>query len=815
MMSYNQLVDKNYQYGSIKRKYYQGYNSYYQMFFDNIYMDLTTENRIIVDEWMRKQLEDKEPQLYKAYIQDVDTYMAHMTGFNEKTDEEIYSDLQVMRDHYIPKEQLLDSIYKKLQNQSMHTHPQPDIEDLIFYNQTNCKRKTAIDETDRYNQLLRDNEAIIIVPESYEQLIHLVSYMKTIQDQVNKIFILLKEKPDLYMATQKYFQAVMDSSLCELMNQGILEWITDTSTCYGFHYGTLDEESKQAIAPYIEKDTIFVLAFGEHSLLGIKNFNVDSIVMTTIDSWRARELTLLVDESYNYAIVYIPRHFNIYAYVPHNEKSILTYYQLSQISRLNRYNHEEYKDLSLLYRKYPQFFFNIYSLEEENQGLKAMDYQHINDYEDFIIKKNNALMEHINRGNLHVNYRKQYYNLDTLELTPYNPFPENNQACVTIDGILVDGKMMAEVKKNQGGHIKVSPIRRIAHEQHLEKKRYLLFNFLFFLTTKISMLYNQIRQYRPHEQISITSGHMDYMYDNKEDTIETFPLYNKACIGLTHDGTFKFLNKQLHGGRIMINGHDFRWENDCVNTKESKAVKVYTPYLSVDEACEDYSKYAVEVGHGRLNVVIVNDQIVAMRMGNVLLPPIGVVVSLDQKMGEVFLKEEGLEEQEQGYYNTEKLCYKLILDREETISYQWIYGGGLSIIKDGVNLFKNKTIGEKILREEGWLSPLSMQTQESNIHELSRHPRTAFGMTKKQEFFGIVFSGRTRENAGVNYIEMAEIAQKEFGPIHCMVNVDGGASSLLALIEDKELFELNYPGASPTSTAGMARPINSMMIMEI
>lgn len=79
-------------------------------------------------------------------------------------------------------------------------------------------------------------------------------------------------------------------------------------------------------------------------------------------------------------------------------------------------------------------------------------------------------MEHINRGNLHVNYRKQYYNLDTLELTPYHPFPENNQACVTIDGILVDGKMMAEVKKNQGGHIKVSPIRRIAHEQHLDKK---------------------------------------------------------------------------------------------------------------------------------------------------------------------------------------------------------------------------------------------------------------------------------------------------------------------------------------------------------
>lgn len=815
IMSYNQLVDKKYQYGSIKRKHSQGYNSYYQMIFGDVYMDLTTENRIIVDRWMQKQLHE-EPEAYKAYIQEVDTYMDPMADFHEKTDEAIYSDILMIREHYIHKESLLDNTYKKMQNLFKDKPFPMNVEDLIFYKDTSCERKTAIDESHQYNRLLNDNEAIIIVPESHEQLFHLGSYMKTLLHHVDKIFILLKEKPDLYMASSKHFQLIMDRTLQEMMNQGIIEWLMDTSTCYGFNYDTLDEKSKQAIIPYIEKDSVFVLGFGEHCLLSIKDLNVDSIVMTTIDSWRSRELTLLVDEVFNYAIVYVPRHFNIYAYIPHNEKSRMTYYQLSQISKRRHYNPKAYKDIESLYGEYPEYFFNIYSLEHnKNQRLKRISSPSIVDDRDFMIKRNQALMAHINRKALYVSYHKQYYHLDTLEPTSYCPFPEKNQPCVTVDSIRLDGKAIAEVKKNQGGSIKVSPIRQIAHEQQLHKKRYLLFNFLFFMTAKVSMVYNQLRQQRPYEQISICSGHMDYMYENKEKNIETFPLYHKACIGLTQEGAFKFTNQQLQGGVMTLNGYKITWEKEGVNTEDNLPVKVYTPYWSLDTVYEDYSTYAVEVGHDRLNLVIVNDSIIAVRKGDVILPSIGVVVSLDPLMGNKLIQKIGFEELEEGYYSTERLHYTLKLDREDDTSYQWLYGGGLSIIKDGVNLFKDKTVGEKVLREEGWLSPLSMQTQESNIHELSRHPRTAFGMTKNQAFFGIVFSGRTKENAGVNYIEMAEIAQKEFGPIECMVNVDGGASSLLALIENKELFELNYPGASPTSTAGMARPINSMLIMEI
>jgi hypothetical protein len=782
--------------------------------FSDIYIDVTNENRIVIDHWMKGQLNSSNRDTYETYIKEIDSYIYEMEKQDDKSDEELYNDIIGLRSKYIENSSYTTDINEEIKYINEHNKDVNDVTDLIFYDDNNIDKNTLIDESDKYIQLLQEKEALLIVPESYKQLPVLINYIKDLCSNGKKIFILLKKEPNLNMASYEHYRNIKDDAFNQLIDDNKIQILIDSSSKYGFDYEKLDCKYVNTIEKLINENKIFALGFGEHALLGIKDFNIESIVMTKIESFRVREITLLLDGIYNYAVVYIPKNFNIYNYIIHNERSKLTFYQLSQICKKNNYDNDELMDIDLLYRKYPQYFFNIYSTEDTNQDLKKMPCYDVVNYSDFINKKDKRLVEYINKKSDKVNYFKRYYDLDNMKVTSFDPIPEENKHCVTIDGIILDGKAQAEViiKKNKSDS---NDIRSIAKTNNLDNN-YLLFNFMFFLTPKVSILYNNIRKDRKEEQIKFNSGHMDYKYYKSDDHInETFPLYNKACIGLTEDGKFQFFNKQLKGGKINVNDFAFNWQEDCVNTEANKDVKVFTPYLSNGTTCDNYSDYQKEVGHDRYNIVIVNEYIISMRRGNVIVPPVGVVVSINEKLGNDFVKSQHLVENENGYYDVDKLSYSLELDKDMNEDYKWIFGGGLTIVKDNINLFKNKEIGNKILQEEGWLSPLSMQTQESNIHELSRHPRTAFGMTSDNKFFGVVYSGRTRENAGVNYVEMADIALKEFKDIKFMVNVDGGASSLLALIMNKELIELNYPGSSPSSTAGMARPVNSMLIMEI
>ena len=82
--------------------------------------------------------------------------------------------------------------------------------------------------------------------------------------------------------------------------------------------------------------------------------------------------------------------------------------------------------------------------------------------------------------------------------------------------------------------------------------------------------------------------------------------------------------------------------------------------------------------------------------------------------------------------------FQLSLDAPEEVSEEewnqvlWAYGGGMTLFEKGKNLFpieyrESMNIEDTKLFQEGWMSPLSRQTQESRIHELTRHPRTAVG----------------------------------------------------------------------------------------
>lgn len=48
------------------------------------------------------------------------------------------------------------------------------------------------------------------------------------------------------------------------------------------------------------------------------------------------------------------------------------------------------------------------------------------------------------------------------------------------------------------------------------------------------------------------------------------------------------------------------------------------------------------VGEGRINLVVIRDRVICIRKGSVLLPSIGVVISLEEKTGMQLICENGL-----------------------------------------------------------------------------------------------------------------------------------------------------------------------------
>ena len=180
---------------------------------------------------------------------------------------------------------------------------------------------------------------------------------------------------------------------------------------------------------------------------------------------------------------------------------------------------------------------------------------------------------------------------------------------------------------------------------------------------------------------------------------------------------------------------------------QSDNVRLYTPYYSVADGDADRNTYCKPIGEGRINLVIVQDKLICVRRGCVLLPGIGVVVSLEESMGEEFLRTTGLQYLEDGYYDSNvELTIELEgpseIDAEDWQQMEWAYGGGLSLILDGESVC-DKADMSKWFAEEGWMSPLSRQTQESSIHTMVKHPRTAIGVTWTGELVVLVFSGRT------------------------------------------------------------------------
>ena len=595
-------------------------------------------------------------------------------------------------------------------------------------------------------------------------------------------------------------------------------WMNGTENIVYLHADTDGVDTCMELQEDIYKKRICLFFFGEEGLISCRKLLVDSFVYATPNGYCAQAVTGQLGKHRD-SVVYIPAGLDITRYVP-----------LIDRTRLN---------FNVLYALWKQYGMGIYSLTPEEMYLKYPD-EFVNIYEDKVVSKrhfpiqikyddkeqdvfsnfDNAKEKGI-QSFIHrfkdLEYISVYFN---KELKQVKPIKKIKQDGIYVHGIRVKCSEIAQV----------IPCRKgcLLREQFLEidlQGTGIASNFLFFMTEKLVHLYNNLRNDRPEEMSQEILGTLDYQLEYRDGKrIETFPLFRKTCIAMKETGEVVLCNFRLGGGKAILNGCPLCWskeEVDPIGENVSSSICIFTPYLSLQDTDngtrETYRKF---VGQNRLNFVIYQDKIICCRMGDVVLPSVGVVLSIEKQKALKLLEKLNLSPLNNGYYDVAGLSLSVQLDGPEEIPQEawervkWAYGGGLTLISDGKSLCKEGDF-EQWLTWEGWTTPLSRQTQESEVHKPAKHPRTAVGTTKTGELVILTFSGRSSYSCGADYSEMCEIAKKLFPDIECMMNVDGGASSVLGLVHQGAFLELNVPSTSTQSTLGMVRPINTVLYVPL
>ncbi len=639
----------------------------------------------------------------------------------------------------------------------------------------------GVDQRDQKEKLLQHASAVIFAVSEAEWLSVLRADMENAQRLGKKMYMLCGDN---------------DTWLAEAQ---LRDWLQDIDVQF------VSLEGDAALQAQIDRGEAALMAYGEEGLLFCRGLRMDALVQACPTGFYAQALINSLDAVRRCA-VYVPAHWDVTAYAPLRERARLTYWQLWQLQKdqgkgVYACTPEE------LYRRYPQYFLNIYHngahceeagdtcvLPAKGNPFAALDFLREEWAKKYLDGFSNLQLE------------AHYFDENGCEASL--PYGEEGQH----GGILVHSVRVKAAKKARViSRGEDTPLRRLFDRGDTG----VFSNFLFFMTPKLSALYNDLRADRPLEQADVTTGHLDYMLCHEGGRrVETFPLFEKMCIAMQESGEFLFFNFRLGGGQITAAGQSYAWRAEDVNAGGASPVQVYTPYLSCEDEDADRQQYRRMVGEGRVNLVILQDRIHCIRRGDVVLPSAGVVVSLSEEAAQGLLQR--IRPLENGYFDASEVALTVRLDAPEGIekavweNVRWAYGGGLSLIRSGRAL-SDETDFVGWFAREGWMSPLSRQTQESALHTLARHPRTAIGCTKNGDMLMLVFSGRTKLSAGADYLHMCDIARKIDPQIEQLMNVDGGASAVLCMVRNGVVTELNCPSTSSGSCAGMARPIKTML----
>ena len=383
-------------------------------------------------------------------------------------------------------------------------------------------------------------------------------------------------------------------------------------------------------------------------------------------------------------------------------------------------------------------------------------------YFDNIYQNDNRIIQELDLSKY--NYQKVEYKADEDSLVMHT--------------IKVDKPFNIKVLEN----MKQENIRELIKDY---KGTYFINNFLFFTTSKLMTTYNNQRKDRLDEQIDESFNcHLDY---KKDDRFESISLYDKAIFGIDNNDEIQFFKLDKMSGYVLVNDKKYYFDSSSFNTKRNKDLVIYTPYYSIDD--EDNDNYIKLVGAKRTNIVMLQDKVVTIKHSEVAIPCVGYVLSFKDELK----------------LNNPKIEMHL----NETENIKLAYGGGMMLIDDG----KDFTIDSLI--QEGWLSPLSKLSQDTAIEKPSKHPRTALGKLQDGSLIVCVFDGRNEETLGATYQQMCSLVRKVYPDVKYLMNVDGGASSVLSICKDGVLKEISYPATSIGNVAGMIRNVSTILMIGV
>lgn len=797
MNNYLDIVDSRWSFGSYYRRRFLRDTLYTCFLYKDIELVLDREHAAVRDRFAEEMNREHETggEALERYYRQLRRFFDQMESYDQWTLEQIYGSV-----HSIRKQFLGAGAIEKAQ-----------IRRCLGSGTVGLGE--GIDQSGVWQRLMEDSNGVVFCLADPNYFQYMVNDMGRAAELGKDLYVLTGQTAGDAILTREALAALPG------MAPGGREpvFLEDRA-----RYSLLDLSAvryREVLQQDIDRGKAVLIVYGDDGLFHCRNLNLPSIVRTVPSCYFARAISGQY-VGRGLCTIYVPPHFDILPLVPLIEKTRASYCQLARLER--DFGPEIYElGLERLYARYPQYFINIYGEGGEERLPVRMDSGEEDSrspyfYGSYCRRREELISGYLN-GVPGLRYISAYMDGKTLSEIPVPWGCEEPQ-----DGILVQGAVMAKARGSrvilaEGGAR--SPRALVAEGE--DEGLLLISNFLFFLTPKLVSWYNELRQERPMEQIGLDGGHLDYMLRYEDGRrVETFPLYRKACVAMKRDGSFLFFQYALGGGSISLGGRRLSWTARDVNPQGSPGpICIFTPYRSAHRTEEKTDGYCEFAGEGRFNLVVIQDKVVCARMGDVMVPSIGAVVSLARETGKDLIRDLGFEAAGDGYYRWDGPEAVICLEPPEGIGAEdwdsvcWAFGGGMSLISDGESLFEQET-GLSRLEDEGWLGPLSRQTQESEIHRLSKHPRTAVGVTDQGELFVLVFSGRTALSVGADYAQMGRIARTLVPNVRHMMNVDGGGSAVFGMAVGKVFVELSYPATSYTSPAGMVRQINTLLCMK-
>ena len=806
-----EIVRNDYVPGGFKRKEYKGSFLYYQYEMGGIFVDVSRERKVIRDTLAERLLDEGliSKKDFDIHIKSLKEIFSNMENIEDMSDEEVFGLIHEIRVKYLKERSLKilqDESRDRFFKESTFSQEKEPLQKILrdFFKDA----KVKIDKRKLLEEELKIKKKVILIPGSFRILPFLIRLIfNNLLENNIEVSLLLKKR--------RVLDEPIPDDLDFLLNR--LKLKSENMNVLTYDFQGIGLDLRKVNFQENPKDFV-IIGFEERSMFSLHGALFDYFIVAIIESPKAMRYTNLFEHEGKTGIVgYVPGGTLPAVRWQGNERPKMSFYYfdriLDSVGKVEGLSNEKE-----VHKIAPWIYFNYYSNEFED-GKNDTTFESFNE----ILKRREEYLSEVVQKNLEIlgggTYTWGFYKFPEFsKMTEFSHEVDEPQNGVIFHGILFRRNVnLLPVLAEELDRDLISPRGYPLNEEH---KFY--FNFLYFFTDFLRSEYNRLRKDRPSEQLKMRNFFIDYRkYNGKE----TFPLCNKAFVAQLEDGKIVFGRRKLFGGKIKLNEFAVDWVREQVNPREAKDREfvIYTPmYMNEILSREkiDFNDFKLEVGKDRLNVVIVNDEVICIRVGEVLLPCIGVVLSFRKSVLDVLVGELNLHSIGNGYY-VPKEPVKVTLNLEKPIGIEkdawkrvrWAFGGGTFLVREGENLMIDELKAKESFTEEGWYHPLSMQTQETQVQKWVRGPRTVIGLTKDDEFFVMVFDGRSKESAGARFDEIVIILEKEFGNLKWVMNLDGGSSSCLGLIYNGKFFELSTPSVSKYTSKGLVRPVNSFVLV--